>query len=381
MKKKIYNFTNIAPHYRLNLWLSLLNSVVYEYHFFYGSNLHLGIKEINLIKDISQEKQKFFHQIKNIWLKKRILIWQSKVVSTCLLKEMECAIFLGEFNVLSTWIAMLICRFRGIKVIYWTHGLYGNEGWLKRVLRVNFYKTANYLFTYENRGKQLLINQGVNENKIFPVYNSLNYDFHKTIRNKNGQFDKQSVFTDFFKKTSLPTLVFVGRLTKIKKIDLLIEAHQLIKNKGVEVNLLIIGDGDQKTWLEKKVDQAKMNDFTFFYGACYDEVLLSKLISISDLCVSPGNVGLTAIHSLSFGTPVCTHSNFFNQMPEVEAIEEGKTGCFFKEDDANDLSEKIISWISKVDNRDQIRNDCYKVIDEYYNPYSQREIIETVLNK
>ena len=44
--------------------------------------------------------------------------------------------------------------------------------------------------------------------------------------------------------------------------------------------------------------------------------------------VSPGNVGLTAIHSLSYGTPVLTHNNFNNQMPEVESIQPGFNGYF-----------------------------------------------------
>ena len=67
-----------------------------------------------------------------------------------------------------------------------------------------------------------------------------------------------------------------------------------------------------------------------FYGATYDEKELSKLIYMSDLTVSPGNIGLTAIHSLSYGTPVCSHSNFNNQMPESEAIINFENGFFFR---------------------------------------------------
>ena len=50
---------------------------------------------------------------------------------------------------------------------------------------------------------------------------------------------------------------------------------------------------------------------------------------MSDLTVSPGNIGLTAIHSLSYGTPVCSHSNFNNQMPESEAIINFEKWFFF----------------------------------------------------
>ena len=60
--------------------------------------------------------------------------------------------------------------------------------------------------------------------------------------------------------------------------------------------------------------------------------------------MSIGNIGLTAIHSLSFGTPVASHDNFENQMPEVEAIIDGENGFLFEENNSNDLIDKIEQW-------------------------------------
>ena len=62
------------------------------------------------------------------------------------------------------------------------------------------------------------------------------------------------------------------------------------------------------------------------YGETFDEAEISKLLNHADLCVSPGNVGLTAMHALAYGVPVATHNDFKNQMPEFEAITPGKTG-------------------------------------------------------
>ena len=78
-----------------------------------------------------------------------------------------------------------------------------------------------------------------------------------------------------------------------------------------------------------------------FYGKTYNESELSKLIYSSDLMVSPGNTGLNAVHALSYGTPVGTHNNFNNQMPEAAIIEDKITGFFFNEDDIDDLSLKM----------------------------------------
>ncbi len=155
-----------------------------------------------------------------------------------------------------------------------------------------------------------------------------------------------------------------------------IEAVDRINSGGDLVNLIMVGEGDERTRLESLSKQGVESGYIKFYGQCYDEEKIGRLISDADLCVSPGNVGLTAIHSLSLGTPVASHSNLNNQMPEVEAIIDGKSGFLFKEGDVEDLSRKIVDWISNVQDRESVRAVCYKIIDKYYNPYYQCSVFE-----
>ncbi|QXP64481.1 glycosyltransferase [Polaribacter sp. HaHaR_3_91] len=292
---------------------------------------------------------------------------------------------MGEIQVISTWLAMLICKIRGIQVVYWTHGIYGNESYLKKKIRVFFYKTADKILLYERRAKKLLIEEGIKSEKMLVIFNSLNYDKHLNIRKKLQSFNDlqaESKELTFF-NIDLPYLIFVGRLTRVKKLDLLINAIFNINKTDKKLNLLLIGQGDSEITRELKelVKDLNLEGNVQFYGACYDEEKLANFIYNSELCVSPGNVGLTAIHALSFGTPVCTHSNFFNQMPEVEVIEEGGTGCFFEENNIKSLEKVIFNWINSNLERKVIRKDCYTVIDNQYNPYNQVEIMKKILNK
>lgn len=372
----IYNFTNIASHYRKNLLEKLVDSKNFEFHFLYGSNASLKIKEIDFHSSAFVKNKNQLHRLRNIWFKGNILIWQSNVISNCLKKEFHTGIFLGEFQVISTWIAAFICKLRGIQVVYWTHGLYGNETFWKKTLRVLFYKTADKLLLYENRGKQLLINEGIHKDKIEVIYNSLDYDTHLKIRNS---IEPSSIYLNHFKNNN-PTIIFIGRLTKFKKLDFLLKGQQLLKKNGTTINVVFVGDGEEKDTLEKYVVENKLATNVWFYGACYNEEKIAELIYNADLCVSPGNVGLTAIHSLSFGTPVCTHNNFYNQMPEVEVVKEGVTGTFFKENDIDDLVNSIQSWLNnKSRSRDKIREKCYQIIDCNYNPIYQVKIIQKLL--
>ena len=115
-------------------------------------------------------------------------------------------------------------------------------------------------------------------------------------------------------------------------------------------------------------------------GALYDESEIARYLYWADLCVSPGNVGLTAIHALSYGLPVITNDNFETQMPEFEAIEQGRTGDFFCEGDVGSLADRIELWLSRNPNREQVRQRCYEVIDTKYNPSHQVEVLSQVLD-
>lgn len=377
MKKRIFNFTNIASHYRKNLWEKLVLEEDFDFFFFYGKNRSLKIKEIDFSSSIFTKRQSKINQIKNVWIKGRVLIWQTQVAYICLTKKIDLAIFLGEFQVISTWFSVLFCKIRGIKVAYWTHGIYGNESFLKKKIRLFFYNTADELILYERRAKRLLVAEGFDENKIKVIFNSLDYDTHKKLREDKAVTTKSQ--TDFFKDNTLPYLIFVGRITGVKKIDMLVKAIKIINDTNIKVNLLVVGDGPEKEYLETITSDLNLKDNISFFGSCYDEIKLANFIYHSNLCVSPGNVGLTAIHALSFGTPVCTHNNFFNQMPEVEVIEEGFNGCFFKENDINSLAFTINKWLENNISNKQIKDNCYKVIDELYNPYNQLTILKEIL--
>jgi glycosyltransferase involved in cell wall biosynthesis len=376
---KFFLFTNIASHYRASLWALLLKNPIWEIHFFFGSNSNSGIQPINFsAKEFSLYKNQL-HQLKNFWIKGKILIWQKGVIGPCFKEEFDQAIFLGEMYCLSTWLAAIICRLRGVRVVFWGHGIYGNEGRIKLFIRKIFYHLAHQHLLYERRAKKIMHESGFNPNNLYVVFNSLDYDTHKTLRIRFQNLNKSDVFT-FFSDPLLPVIVFIGRLTAVKKLDLLLDAVKLINSESVKVNLLFIGEGPERKSLEFDGQVGLVKRWLYFRGACYNEEIIGKYLYASDLCVSPGNVGLTAIHSLSLGTPVATHDNLNNQMPEAEAITEGYNGFFFKENDIKDLKTKVENWLKSNTNRNKIREQCYEIIDKYYNPYYQFNVFNKIFS-
>lgn len=367
---------NYAPHYRLTLWSSLAKANNVEYTFFAFSRQVEGIKTIS--KDELYENNIKYKEIKNIRLK-NIVIWQKGVIKIILKKNFDHYVFNGDMYCLSTWIAALILRLSSIKVTFWGHGLYGNESWLKKRIRIIFCRIPNYNLLYNNRAKKLLIQENFSEKNLFVIYNSLNYDLQKRIFNSLNSDKLVKKKYEIFGNQD-HTIIFTGRLTKEKKLDLLIDALNILKTRGILYNLLLVGDGPDRKKIMEKVIASRLNK-VIFWGPCYSENILGELIGLADLTVSPGNVGLTAVHSLSYGTPVITHNDFSNQMPEYEIIENGITGLYFERDNSKSLAESIFNWFQKNPDSRLKRQRCRLNIDRFYNPVYQISVFKKLLGE
>lgn len=376
--KNIFLFINIASHYRSCLWLKLLQSSDFNSKFVFGGSGTSGIKTIDFDRKVFLNYSDRFLKVKNIWIGSRILIWQTGIIMFCIKSKMNVAFFTGEMYCLSTWIAALICRIRKIQVVFWGHGLYGNEGQVKLFIRNIFNRLADKHLLYERRAKKLMVDQGFKNCNLYVVFNSLDYEFHRKLRQKIDPVSKSEVFS-FFDNFSVPVIVFIGRLTSLKRLDILIDSMIHLNNESLFANLIIIGDGSERNKLEEIAKRGVDDGWLYFTGSFYDEELIGQYLGKADLCVSPGNVGLTAIHSLSFGTPVATHSNLANQMPEVEAIIDGYNGFLFKENDVDDLTSKIKDWLQNNTDREELRERCFEVVDAYFNPSYQMSVFNRLI--
>lgn len=357
----IYNY---AQHYRKGVFESLDKNL--DIDFYFGDKMD-DVKKM----DYSSLKG-FRREVANIILFKPIYFQKS--VIKLLFKDYKNYILLGEYYCLSTWLLLLFSRFFFQKKTYlWTHGWYGNEGLLKKIIKKIFFKLSDGIFLYGNYAKDLMIKEGFNPNKLHVINNSLDWESQISVR-ANLKYTK--LFSEKFGNDN-PTLLFIGRLTPVKKLDFLIEAVTQINAKKNIVNLVFVGDGTEA----KKLKQLskKIEKSAWFYGSCYDENKIGELIYNADLCISPGNVGLTAMHSMVYGTPVITNDNFSTQMPEFEAIVKNETGDFFKVNDIQDLAFKIKLWLNNGQKREDIRRNCYDRIDKYYTPIYQTTVIKEVI--
>ena len=366
MQHKVCFFNQSSIHYRKNIFMLMDKEL--DIDFYFGDSRKQGaIKELDT--SCLKNFKGYFHNIGF-----GPIYWQNGAIR--LLWSNYTDLFTTATHYcISAWVILLLAPLFGKRVYLWSHGAYGNERGLKKWLTIWKMKRATGSLLYGNYAKKILMEWGVPEEKLHVFYNSLAYDEEMKVR-------KNLTATSFYQEhfqNNMPNLVFIGRLISSKKLDMIIRTMLLLRNKGIQTNMTFVGDGPDKARLEALVHESKLEENVWFYGPCYEESQIAQFIYNADLCVSPGEIGLTAIHSMTYGTPVITHNNLCNQGPEFEAIEEGRTGSFFCENRTESMADCIQSWLTNGLEREQIRQNCYNVIDKKYNPHRQVEMIREVI--
>ena len=368
---KILNIFNTAPLYREGIYR--LIDKEFRCDWLFGEPLS-DIKQLDLSKLNGKTTIS-----KTIRLLGGRAYWQKGVVKQLLKRDYTHYILLGEERSISTWVFLILSKFfPKKKIIFWSHGSYGKESNLKLIIQKVFWMFADGAVLYGNYAKNVMKRKGFNTETFEVIHNSLNYERQLELRNYGLT---SNIYRNHFQNSN-HTIIFIGRLTKVKCLDMLVDALYNLRKKGHIYNLVFIGDGEERQNLEKRVEEYNLTHQVWFYGACYDEKLNSELIYNADLCVAPGNVGLTAMHTMVFGTPVITHNDFPWQMPEFEAIIPEKTGAFFKRNSVESLEESIQRWFDNHQHeRDMIREACYNEIDSQWTPEYQLNILKSVIMK
>lgn len=359
-KTKLCCIFNYAPLYRKSIYLSIDKEYDAQFCF---SDMKSDIKKM----DYTDFKKKPII----VYDRSFPLLYRFGILRLAF-KNFKHFLVIGDAN-LSYLFFIPLCHLLGKKVYAWGHGyksFKGKMGWYLKWLAKHF----DVFFTYGDGGKQRMVELGIPSDKIEVIYNSLNVGVDASSQLTYMSNQIQEHFGN-----NANTLLFVGRLTKVKQLDWILKAQAYHKSKGINYNVLIIGDGPERQVLEQLVVDLGLTKSVWFYGQCYDDNELSRLLYNVTLCVSPGNVGLTALHAMSYGTPVISNDDFETQMPEYETIVPGKTGLLYKKNDFPDYCDKIEEWLALGLQREVVRKNCYDVINGHFNSRYQIELLKRII--
>ncbi len=370
MDKRVCCIFNLAPHYRAPIY-KLMDTTL-DCDFYFGDKVNTAIK----IMDVEQLKG-YKKTIRNKRIFGTGFLWQSGAWKL-VFKPYSYFIVTGSPYIISNYVIAITARLLNKKVFAWSHGMKLYAGRKRRLLENIYFRLCHKVLLYGEYSKSFMVQQGFSEQRLIPIYNSLDYESQLKIRK---YLRPSAIFSDRFSNED-PNLIYIGRLQKVKKLDLLINALKLLNDSGTKCNLILIGKDVDGIGLEDMVEEYDLQQRVWFYGPCYDEAEIGKMLFNADLCISPGPIGLTALHALTFGTPIITNDDFSRQMPEFEVIQKNVTGDFFSSGDLSDLADTIDNWLkTKGQDREQLRLEAYKIIDEKYNPNYQISVLKNLISQ
>ena len=95
--------------------------------------------------------------------------------------------------------------------------------------------------------------------------------------------------------------LYVGRLERVKGVDLLLEAMNLLAGEKVELNLTVVGSGGLEDWARRFVAEKNLGRLVSLLGNVPDEVLASLYVSCDCVVVPSRSESIPLVLSEALG--------------------------------------------------------------------------------
>ena len=133
-------------------------------------------------------------------------------------------------------------------------------------------------------------------------------------------------------------LVFVGRLTTEKQIDVVLRAVAKL-DPALEITFDIVGQGDQRRNLEQLVTELGLSDRVTFHGHTTDEELRGYLTNASAFVIASiaELQSIATMEAMASGLPIVAADAV--ALPHL--VHDGENGYLFRPGDVDDLAAKL----------------------------------------
>jgi len=213
------------------------------------------------------------------------------------------------------------------------------------------YGKAEALIYPSEMARGLLDKLGKKNQVSHVLSNGINTKDFKPIA--DGDSVSVAVLADFHKRFNIPEnsvkLLFVGRLFPEKSVDTLVRAVPHILQKHPDTHIMLVGDGHQRSKLEKLVESLGLKKFVTFLGLVSDE---DKVLAYnaSDIFVLPSLAeleGMVVLEAMACGKPIIISDA---PMSASRFFVDGN-GFLFETKNHRDLADKASRLITDADLR------------------------------
>jgi 1,2-diacylglycerol 3-alpha-glucosyltransferase len=233
-----------------------------------------------------------------------------------------------------------------------------SERWVQKLAWRQFVRVFEQLdsVTTPTKTAAALLEKAALNKDVMPV--SCGIDLERFKPTNDGAYLKRR----FAIPTNKPVLLYVGRLDKEKKIDVVLRALPDI-SRVTGVHLVLAGLGKEKQNLEALTEKLGIQKAVTFTGFVPDEDL-QNIYRVADLFVTAGIAELQSIvtmEAMASGLPVVA----VNAMALPELVHNGENGYLFSDGDSEMLAERVIAILANQALRARMSERSLEIIKDH----------------
>ena len=251
-------------------------------------------------------------------------------------------------------------QLKGTKLAYWGHGKHKgaktNTSMLKHLsekLKTALTNRADAFFAYTPRGKSLVEEQGFAKDKIFAVNNTVDI---KAQRQEFIKFNRhRTKIRQLLGIEGKKVLLFVGRFSQTKRLDLLSEAFHLMRQQDKSFHLLLVGSGGEEYWRSQPPGIS-------YFGSITELEKLAPIYVAADVFSFPGSVGLGPVQALCYDLPIITIDSEIHP-PEFEYLSPENSCILPADTQAEEYAQFMIDLFGDRQKLDRLRSNTWRTIE------------------
>ena len=245
----------------------------------------------------------------------------------------------------------------GLRFLYLLHN---------SILRISLKQADKVIALTQAEAAQYEI-MGVAREKIEVIPNGIDlsefYNLPKSMefKKKFGINDEQKV------------ILYLGRMDKIKGVDILIEAFARIRKEVGNVKLVIVGpDSEYSLFCRKLVRKFAIDENVLFTGPLYNNDKLEAYVD-ADVCVLPSRY--ETFSNVLLEAYACSKPVIASKVEAMQdLVVDGKTGILFPPEDVNALARALNTILGDSYRARQVGKEGFSFVSENFT-------IEKVVNK
>ena len=227
---------------------------------------------------------------------------------------------------------------------------------------------ADLIVTVSHAMKDELTKLGFPTEKIQVCHNGV--DPQKYCREEVGEAEVKKVRQMYGLEDNDLMALYIGRLVWVKGVDKLIMAMPQVLKKVPNIKLVVVGLGEMRDYLEKLVDNLKLQEVVKFRFEFIPEEERIAHYAACDVAVFPSlyePFGIVALEAMSMEKPVVVGASGVSGMREV-VVPSGPDQCGFhvNPSDAADIAWGIINAVQDPQKRVRLgQNGRRRVLQEF----------------